>query len=69
MNGMRVGFGSFGGAENFMNLQRVIHNFINPHQELKGKTPAEMADIFLPLGRNKLLNLIKYCARNRGISR
>ena len=32
MNGMRKGFSSFEGAENFMNLQCVIHNFINPHQ-------------------------------------
>jgi transposase-like protein len=35
MNEMRKGFGSFSGAENFMNLQCVIHNFVNPHQELK----------------------------------
>jgi len=62
MNGMRKGFGSFSGAENFMNLQCVIHNFVNPHQELKDKTPAEMAEIFLPLGRNKMLGLARYLA-------
>jgi transposase-like protein len=62
MNGMRIGFGSFEGAKNFMNLQHVIHNFINPHQELKDKTHAEMADIFLPLGRNKILGLARYLA-------
>jgi len=45
INGMRKGFSSFSGAENFMNLQCVIHNFVNPHQELKDKTPAEMAEI------------------------
>jgi len=33
---LRGGFGSFERAEAFMNLQRVIHNFINPHQGLKG---------------------------------
>ena len=60
---IRGGFGSFEFAKDFMNLRRVIHNFVNPHQELKGKTPAEMAEIFLPLGRNKLLNLIEYVAR------
>ncbi|MFH1248967.1 MAG: DDE-type integrase/transposase/recombinase [archaeon] len=60
MNGMRKGFGSFSGAENFMNLQCVIHNFVNPHQELKDKTPAEMAEIVLPLGRNKILGLARY---------
>ena len=62
MNGMRKGFSSFEGAENFMNLQCVIHNFINPHQELKNKTPAEMADINLNLGRNKILGLVRYLA-------
>lgn len=62
---IRGGFGSFEGAEAFMNLQRILHNFVNPHQELKDKTPAEMAEIFLPLGRNKLLKLIVYLARRR----
>ena len=53
-----------------MNLRRVIHNFVNPHQELREKTPAEMAEIFLSLGRNRLLSLIEYCARDlRGINR
>ena len=62
---IRGGFGSFEGAKSFMDLQRVLHNFVNPHQELKGKTPAEMAEIFLPLGRRKLLKLIEYLsARN-----
>jgi len=59
---IRGGFGSFEGAECFMNLKRVINNFINPHQQLQGKTPAEMAEIFLPLKRMKLLELIKYIA-------
>jgi len=31
---------------------------------LKGKTPAEIAEIKLNLGRNKLLGLIKYIAQN-----
>ena len=43
-----------------MNLRRVIHNYVNPNQELNGKTPAEIADINLKLGRNKLLSLIKF---------
>ena len=47
-----------------MNLRRVINNFVNPHQELDEKTPAEMAEINLELGRNKLLNLIKYVRDN-----
>jgi len=62
---MRGGFGSFQGAETFMNLKRVIHNFVNPHQGLKGKTPAEAADIKLPLKRNRLLSLIQYVRRSR----
>ena len=62
INGMRKGFSSFSGAENFMNLQCVIHNFVNPHQELKDKTPAEMAEIILPLGRNKIIGLMRYLA-------
>lgn len=62
---IRGGFGSFEGAKSFMNLQRILHNFVNPHQELKGKTPAEIAEIMLPLKRNKLLNLIRYAAKSR----
>jgi len=61
---IRSGFGSFEGAEAFMNLRRIIHNFVNPHQELGGKTPAEMAEIKLNLGRMKLKGLIKYLAKN-----
>ncbi|MBI2045539.1 DDE-type integrase/transposase/recombinase [Candidatus Pacearchaeota archaeon] len=65
MNGMRKGFSSFDGAKDFMNLRRVINNFVNPHQELEGKTPAEVAEINLKLGRNKLLGLARYLA-NKG---
>ena len=61
---IRSGFYSFEGAESFMNLRHIIHNFINPHQELKNKTPAEKAGIKLKLGRTKLLGLIKYIAKN-----
>jgi hypothetical protein len=60
---LRGGFGSFEGAESFMDLKHVIHNFVNPHQGLKGKTPAEAAGIKLLLGRQKLLNLIKLGAK------
>ena len=60
---IRGGFGCFEGAKCFMDLRRVINNFVNPHQELEGKTPAEMAEINLKLGRNKLLSLIKYLAK------
>ncbi len=56
-------FFSFRRAEHFLNLKHIIHNFINPHMQLKGKTPAEAAGIDLKLGRNKLLTLIKYRAK------
>ena len=48
-----------------MNLRDVIYNYINPHQELGGKTPAEMANINLKLGRNKLLKLIRKMGKTR----
>ncbi|MBI4896066.1 MAG: hypothetical protein HY832_00770, partial [Candidatus Aenigmarchaeota archaeon] len=56
-------FGSHAGAENFLNLRPVIQNFVNPHQGLKLKTPAEAADVDLKLGRNKLLDLIRHCTK------
>lgn len=64
LESIRGGFGSFGGAMAFMDMSRVINNFVNPCQQLQGKTPAEMAGIFLPLRRNKLLNLIKFVRDN-----
>lgn len=60
---MRGGFRSWGGAEAFLELKRPIYNFANPQQNLRGKTPAEVAEIKLKLGRNKLLGLIRYAAR------
>jgi transposase-like protein len=57
---IRSGFKSFDDAKCFMDLRRTIHNFVNPNQELQGKTLAEMAEINLKLGRNKLLSLIKF---------
>jgi len=64
LKNIRSGFGSFEGAEAFMNLRRIMHNFVNPHQQLQGKTPAEMAEIILPLKRNKLLSLIRFVRDN-----
>ncbi len=62
---MRGGFGNFEGAEMFLNLRHIIHNFVNPHQSLDGKTPAEVAEIKFQLGRNKLLGLIRYWAKGK----
>jgi len=61
---IRRGFGSIDGAEAFLDLQRIMHNFVNPHQSLE-KTPAEKAEISLPLGKKKLLNLIRFLAKSR----
>ena len=47
------------GAQATSTLCKVLHNYINPHSMLKGKTPAEKAELILPLGTNKLLDLIK----------
>ena len=63
MNARRGNFKSFEYAESFMNLQRIINNFVNPHQQIGEKTPAEKAEIKLRLGRNKLLELIRYVAK------
>ena len=56
---MRGEFREFKKAEAFLNLKRIIHNFVNPHLSLGERTPAEAAEIDWKLGRNKLLNLIK----------
>lgn len=61
---IRSGFKNFDDAKCFMDLRRIIHNFVNPNQELGGKTPAEMAEIILPLKKNKLLNLIRFVRDN-----
>ncbi len=60
---IRSGFKSFDYAGCFINLRRVINNFVNPNQELKGKTPAEIAEINLGIGENKLLKLIEFIAK------
>lgn len=60
LNCMRGEFKSFEYAEAFMNLQHVINNFVNPHQQLRGKTPADKAGIKLKLKRNRLLSLIEF---------
>ena len=63
LQNMRRGFGSFDGGKSFLNLNHIIHNFVNPHQGLNGKTPAEEAEVNLNLGKSKLLNLIRFARR------
>lgn len=62
---MRGEFRNFKKAEAFLNLKCIIHNFVNPHLSLGGKTPAEEAEIDLNLGRNKLMNLIRKMAQKK----
>ncbi len=56
-------WGSFYSAKSILEMRQIIHNFVNGHQELNGKTSAEAADIKCPLGRNRLLGLIELTAK------
>jgi transposase-like protein len=47
------------GAQSLSTLSKILHNYINPHCTLRGKTPAESAGLILPLRTNKLLDLIE----------
>jgi len=53
------GFKSQESGESFAELRRIIYNFVRTHQGL-GRTPAEEAELLLPLGRNRLLRLIRF---------
>lgn len=50
---------SFESTKKILKMRQIIHNFVNPHMELKGRTPADAAGITLDLGRNKLLKMIE----------
>ena len=58
-------FRSFEGARVFLSFRAIVYNFVNPHSEIEGLTPAEAAEIFIPLGKNRFLDLIKYVAKLR----
>lgn len=47
------------GAETTSSLHKMVHNYVNPHTTLNGKTPAEAAGLNLQLGENKILKLIE----------
>ena len=47
------------GAVSTSALCKTLHNYVNSHTMLGEKTPAEAAELILPLGTNKLLNLIE----------
>lgn len=52
-------FQTMEGAKSTLSLLAFVHNYVNSHTELNGKTPAEEAELYLPLKKNKLLNLIR----------
>lgn len=56
------GFKSTEGANSFLDMHDVHHNFIKPSMALGGGYPAEEAGIDLGLGRNRLLSLITLAA-------
>jgi transposase-like protein len=58
-------FRSFEGARIFLSFRATVYNFVNPHSELDGKTPAEAAEIFIPLGKDRLFDLIIYLTKLR----
>jgi len=47
------------GAQATSTLCRILHNYVNPHSMIHGKTPAESAELILPLGTNKLRTIIQ----------
>lgn len=47
------------GAASTSALCKILHNYVNPHTMLHGKTPAQCAELILPLGTNRLLDIIK----------
>jgi len=52
-------WGSFESTKKTSKMRQIIHNFVNPHMGLAGKTPSQEAEIKGDFGRNKLLNLIE----------
>lgn len=54
------GFRRIGTAKDMLFILDNHYNFVRPHMELCGGTPAEAAGLDLKLGRNRLLNLIKF---------
>jgi transposase InsO family protein len=54
-----------GTAEDLIAGFKAYYNFVRPHQGLEGKTPAEVANLDLGLGENRLLVLIKKAVEHR----
>jgi hypothetical protein len=57
------GLGNDKSAQEFVDGQRIYHNFCRPHTGLPNEiTPAQAAGIDLDLGENKIQDLIQKCA-------
>lgn len=52
------GLGNDKSAQTYMDIHRINHNFIKPHEGLNGKTPAEICGIKVE-GKNKWITLIQ----------
>lgn len=48
----------------FIRGQQLYYNFIKTHESLFGKTPAEIADVNLNLGKNKWEKLLIQSVKN-----
>ncbi len=51
-------------AQKLIDAYRIHYNFIRNHSSI-GKTPAEEAGIKLPLGQNKIKDLIRLASKTR----
>ena len=56
-------FQSGAGAQATLALRNLLHNYVMPHGELDGRTPAEAANMRLDLGENRLYGLIRLAKR------
>jgi hypothetical protein len=44
---------------------RSCYNFVKPHMALEGQTPAQRAEINLPKGKGKWLDLLEFAIANQ----
>lgn len=52
-------FQTHNGASTTLTLCKFVYNYVTPHNSLGGRTPAEAAGLYLPLGQDKLRGLIR----------
>ena len=55
----RCGLGNDDSVQDFVELLKINHNFVKPHQGLDDKTPVQVANIDLNLGNDRYFDLIK----------